>query len=76
MGSLISTFDFRLLEHRLSRLATSKIPIFYLVSVAEHTGLNLTLSEFPKTGFVTLRPICCSAQWESIKKHFTQHMRT
>ena len=26
-------------------------------SVAEETGLNLTLSETPKTGFVALRPI-------------------
>ena len=31
--------------------------IFYLVSVAEETGLKLALSETPKTGFVALRPI-------------------
>ena len=35
----------------------SKISIFKLVSVAEETALNLTLSETPKTGFVTSRPI-------------------
>ena len=36
-------------------LATSKISIFYLVSVAEQAGLNLTLWEAPKTGFVMSR---------------------
>ena len=30
--------------------------IFLLVSVAEETGLNLTLSETPKTGFLRMRP--------------------
>ena len=30
----------------------SEIFIFYLVSVAEETGLSLPLSETPKTGFV------------------------
>ena len=34
----------------------SKISIFQHVSVAEQTGLNLTLSETPKTGFLVLRP--------------------
>ena len=27
-----------------------------LVSVAEETGLNLAMSETPKTGFVAMRP--------------------
>ena len=39
-------------------LAWSEISIFYLVSVAEETGLGLTLSETPKTGFIVTRPIC------------------
>ena len=40
-----------------------EILIFYLVSVAEQAGLNLTLSETPKTGFLALRPIWkCSCE--------------
>ena len=52
--SLISAFVIPFLESIISRLALSEISIFY---VAEHAGLNLTLSETPKTGFVTTRPI-------------------
>ena len=54
---LISAFVIRLLEIIISKLDTSEISIFLLVSVAEQAGLNLTLSETPKTGFVALRPI-------------------
>ena len=54
--SLISAFVIRLLESIISRLASSEISIFKLVSVAEETGLSLTLSETPKTGFVEWRP--------------------
>ena len=49
--SLISDFVIRLLESIISRLATSKITNFWLVSVAEGTGFSLALSETPKTGF-------------------------
>ena len=55
--SLISTFVIRLLESSISRLATSKLSIFLLVSVAEQAGLNLTLSETPKTSFLASQPI-------------------
>ena len=55
--SLISTFFIRLIKSITSKLVTSTFSNFYLVSVAEETGLNLTLSETPKTGFVALRPI-------------------
>ena len=41
----------------ICKLATSEISIFYLVSVAEETGLKLALSETPKTGFLATRPI-------------------
>ena len=34
----------------MSYLATSQMSIFWLVPVADETGLNLTLSETPKTG--------------------------
>ena len=54
--SLISAFVIRLLESIISRLATSEISMSWLISVAEETGLNLALSETPKTGFVKLRP--------------------
>ena len=55
--SLISAFVIRLLENIISRLATSEILIFKLVSVAEQAGLNLTLYETLKTGFLASRPI-------------------
>ena len=54
--SPISAFVIRILESTMSRLATSEILIFWLVSVAEQAGLNLTLSNTPKTGFATLGP--------------------
>ena len=53
---LISAFVIRLLESVISKLTTGEISMFKLVSIAE-TGLNLALSETPKTGFVAPRPI-------------------
>ena len=53
---LISAFVIRVLESIISKLATIEISIFELVSVAEETGLNLTLSDTTKTGFVLARP--------------------
>ena len=47
---------YSLFESTISKLATSEISIFYLVPVAEQAGLNLTLAETPKTGFLTSRP--------------------
>ena len=44
-------------ERIISGLATSTISFFYLVSVAEQAGLNLTLSKTPETGFLIPRPI-------------------
>ena len=55
--SLISAFVILFLESIISRLPTSEISIFKLVSVAEQAGLNLTMSETLKTGFVASRPI-------------------
>ena len=57
LRSLISAFFTYVLEGNISKLATSEISIFYLVSVAEQAGLNLTLSVNRKTGFVATRPI-------------------
>ena len=54
---LISASVILFLESIISKLATSEIPIFKLVSVAEETGLSLTLSATPKTGFVASQPI-------------------
>ena len=56
-GSLISTFVIRLMESIICKLATGEISIFQLVSVAAETGLKLALTETPKTGFLTTRPI-------------------
>ena len=39
-----------------SKLVTSEILIFYLVSVAEETSLTVALSKTQKTVFVTSRP--------------------
>ena len=50
--SLISAFVIRSLERIIYRLVTSEISIFYPVSLAEQAGLNLTLSETVKTGFL------------------------
>ena len=49
-------FVIRVLESTISKLATSEITVFYLVSVAEETGFSLALLETPKTGFVATRP--------------------
>ena len=56
-AQLISAFVIHLLESVISKLAASKFSSFYLVSIAEEAGLSLTLSETPKTGFVTSRPM-------------------
>ena len=55
--SLISAFVIRFLKKIISKLASKEISIFFLASVAEQAGLKLTLSETPKTGFLTSRPI-------------------
>ena len=55
--SLISASVIRFLERTTFNLATGKISIFLLVSVAEDTGLKLTLTETLKTVFLTTRPI-------------------
>ena len=48
----------------MSRLATSENSSFYLVSVAEQAGLNLTMLETSKTGFVPSRSIYIGPQCE------------
>ena len=53
-------FFIHFLESTICKLATGEIFIFYLVSVAEVTGLKLALSETPKTGFLAIRPILWS----------------
>ena len=55
--SLISAFVICLLESSISKLATSKMSIFYLVPVAVDTGLSLIFLETPKTGFLATRPL-------------------
>ena len=57
---LISAFVIPFLESIISKLATSEISIFLLVSVAEQAGLYFVFSETLKTGFVASGPICAS----------------
>ena len=54
---LISSFVLTILESIISKLATTEISAFKLVSVAEQAGLNIAVSETLKTGFLVLRPI-------------------
>ena len=56
--SLISTFVIRYLERIIRYFVTGEISIFWLVSVAEHAGLNLALLDTPKKGFLAPWPIC------------------
>ena len=56
MRSLISAFVINFLKSIICKLAIGEILIFYLVSVAEETGLKLAFSETPKTGFLATRP--------------------
>ena len=57
LGNLISTFVILYLESIVVSLAPCKISIFWLVSLAEQTGLSISLLEALRTGFVKLRPI-------------------
>ena len=49
--SLISAFVIHTLESNIFKLATGEFKIFYLLSVAEETGLSLALSETPEDRF-------------------------
>ena len=55
--SLISAIVIPLFESIISKLAISKFSMFYLVPVAEETGLSPSVSETWKTGFIMWRPI-------------------
>ena len=68
--SLISANIIRYLESIISRLTIGEISVFWLVSVADETGLSVALSETPKTGFLTTRPITdCLLSSANISKH-------
>ena len=51
--SLIGAFVICILESIISKLDTSEISIFQLVS--EQAGLGMTWSKIPKRGFLTMR---------------------
>ena len=59
--SLVSVFVIRFLKSIISKLATSEISVFLLVSVAEETALSPALSETLKSGFLASRP-----KWSSL----------
>ena len=50
--SLISVFVIRCWDNTIPVFAISKVSRLYLASVAEQTGLSLTWSKIPKTGFL------------------------
>ena len=52
---LISLSVIRLLESIISKLSSSEISIFQLISVVEETDLSLALSETPTTGLFLRR---------------------
>ena len=61
----------------LCKLAACEISIFYLVFVAEETGLKLALTEIPKTGFLATRIkivalICPAAEASSNTRYILQ----
>ena len=51
LRSLVSAIVIRLLQSTISTLSAKEISSFKLVSVAEETGLKLTLSESPEDRF-------------------------
>ena len=53
--SLISAFVVRCLDSIIPSVSISKISSFYLVPVTGQTGLSLTWSKTPKTGFLVTR---------------------
>ena len=57
--SLISAFVISLLESIICQLGSGEISIFQLASETEDTGLQLAISETPKTGCVAM-PLICS----------------
>ena len=71
---LISTSVVRFVESVISKLATSEISSFFLVYVAERTGLSLTLSVTMKTGFVGTRPISNCADAREADLYDTVHI--
>ena len=62
--SLISTFVVRCLVSIKPLVAISEMSSLYLASVAAQTGLSLTLSQTPKTGFLVMRLISYSPLWQ------------
>ena len=57
MHSLISAFVVHSLESIISKLATSDISIYKLVSVAEQASFSLTWQETLETVFLVSQPI-------------------
>ena len=78
--SLISAFVICILKSIISKLATSEFSVFWLVSVAEETGLTLALSETPKTDFLASWPklfcVLLLTVWAIFQKSvFEKHSR-
>ena len=56
--SLICIFVVRCLDHMTPIVSISEISSLNLASIAEQTGLCLTWSQTPKTGFLVTRLYC------------------
>ena len=70
--SLISVYVICFLERIICKLAIGEISIFYLVSVAEETGLILALLESPKICFLAMWPRSQSIYGTMRKRHTAQ----
>ena len=74
--SLISAFVIPFLESTISKLTTSEISIFQLVSVAEETGLSLALSEPPRQVFSQGGPYVILVITHPTFRRFTVHFKS
>ena len=66
--SLISAFIVRCLDSIMPLVSISGISSLYLASVAAQTGLRLTWSQTPKTGFLMMRLINIFLQFARIEE--------
>ena len=58
-------FCFRCLDSIIRLVSISEISSLYLSPIAEQTGLSVTLSKAPKTGFLMTRLICFNQTTEN-----------
>ena len=81
LHSLISTIVIRCLDSMICIFALSKVSRFYLVSLDEQAGLNLTWSKIPKDTFsldvvhlLTSKPVMGDILYEIFKMHIQHNL--